>query len=208
MKFIFFTLCLFLFPFVVQAGEQTPDPCQTLTAYKAGVDVRGKAVASADLNAATSADIVPDVMKVPLSVDFAQRMQVLQGKGVQLDAPLGMLEIHSDGSVRYNDADWTTPVTTLCAQSRRSVVNRTKILNRSKIINRGALPSEKPVASKQDGKSLKVKTSKVKVIEVRPSVAIPPQDVLQKEKPLVIKEVKKQAETIEGGDYREIFYNE
>lgn len=86
--------------------------------YVAGVDVNGKAVASADINAAPQ--IVPDVIKVPLTVDLAKRVASLTDQAGLLEAPLGMVEIHKDGAVRYNDEDWTTPMKALCGQSLKA----------------------------------------------------------------------------------------
>lgn len=130
MKTLFVLSLILLFPVSAYAEEKSSKKstvCRVLAAhkpaenviYQAGVDVHGKAVVPADLNAAPN--FMPEVIKVPLEIDLVKRIASLQGKDIQLDAGLGMIEIHQDGTVRYGDQDWTAPVMTLCGQSHKVV---------------------------------------------------------------------------------------
>lgn len=125
-----------IFPFVLfgallslpaQAGEEkgTPAACRLLSAhspaadvaYAPGTDVYGRPVVPADLDAVPPLEI-PDVIRVPLSVDLAGRIRDNPDdfEGVQMEAPLGMLEIHKDGRVTYNGQDWTASVHAACGK--------------------------------------------------------------------------------------------
>ena len=88
--------------------------------YQAGVDVNGNPVVPAQLNSDPIIDSL-NIVKVPLNINLAQRVSRLSGQGIQMDAPLGMLEIHQDGKIKYNGEDWTKPVMTLCGKSYKEV---------------------------------------------------------------------------------------
>ena len=187
-------------------AEETDPLCKVVAnhaprsdvAYQAGVDAYGNAVVPADLNA--SGFQVPNVIKVPLNIDLAKRMAVLVD-GIQLEAPLGMIEIHQDGRVRYNDQDWTAPVKTLCGQSHKVV---DKVEQATVEVNSPA----SIITPVQDGlQTQDAIRSSERVIEVVPTVAIPPQDVNIEQ--IEIDEPEDNTnDVIEGGEYREIFYNE
>ena len=228
-----------LFPAAAKA-EKYAAVCQLLTNHQPRADVMHQG--NADINAPPFQ--VPEIVKVPLDVELAKGVAGLMGKNLQLDAPIGMIEIHQDGSVRYGDQDWTAPVMTLCGKSHmvveamevkaievktdQPILNSAQILNQGPIINRAPSaaiaeiveapqPSQPPVQedSRLDNtetiKSAKpaqlVSKAKDGLIEVKPAQAIPPIDV----KPAAEEKVEvsiKEPEIIEGGDYREIFYNE
>jgi hypothetical protein len=205
-------ISLFLAMMVTGSAQaQELDPiCKIVTshtprsdvAYQAGVDAYGNAVVPADLN--TSNFQVPNVIKVPLNVDLAERMAVLAG-GVQLEAPLGMIEIHQDGRVRYNDEDWTNHVMTLCGQSHKEAH---KVEQKAVEINapvRIIMPAQDGLQMPNTIKSPKI--NKERIIEVAPTVAIPPQDVNIEQIEVDTPEDDVN-DVIEGGSYREIFYNE
>lgn len=80
-------------------------------AYQPGVDVHGKAVVPADVNAAPS--VVPDVVRIPLTVDLAQRLSNVPA-GVELKADTGMVEVHKDGRVVFNGQDLTGQAAVVC----------------------------------------------------------------------------------------------
>ncbi len=119
MKLFFIMLLVLAFPALAQEG-QSEAVCKTLTQYKKvndvtytpGVDVRGNAVLPADVNAPVT--IIENVTRVPLTVDLAERLSSLQGKGFEMQGDFGMLEIHPDGRVLYGDQDFTSDVKTLC----------------------------------------------------------------------------------------------
>ena len=81
--------------------------------YQAGVDVKGRPVVPADLNAQPFAGL--DRMVIPLSVDLAERMNS-PAAGLDLKAELGTLEIYQTGRIVYNGQDWTSQVYVLCGQ--------------------------------------------------------------------------------------------
>lgn len=80
-------------------------------AYQPGVDVHGKPVVPADVNAAPS--MVPDVIRIPMTVDLAQRLGTVP-TGMELKANTGMVEIHKDGKVIFNGQDMTTQSVAVC----------------------------------------------------------------------------------------------
>lgn len=146
-------ILILLFPISAKAAEHSA-VCQVLAEHHPEKNVIHKE--GADVNATATAFQVPDVIKVPLTVDLAKRVASLIGKNVQLEAPMGMLGIHQDGKITYNGEDWTTPVMTLCGRShvvketievetkktiepqavaQKSILNRTKILNKAPLIN-------------------------------------------------------------------------
>ncbi len=121
--------------FVIPAQAQTNDKygvCKLLpkhtpqnnVVYQPGVDVYGNAVVPADLNAAPMGDVL-NVIRVPLDVNLAQNVIALSSQGLQLEAPLGMLDVYQDGRILYNGQDWTAPVLTLCGESHKIVTTET-----------------------------------------------------------------------------------
>ncbi|MFN3827584.1 MAG: hypothetical protein ACK4NR_08160 [Micavibrio sp.] len=80
-------------------------------AYRAGVDVQGKAVVPADLTYAPS--VVPDVIRIPLTVDVAEKIGIQQA-GVEMKSELGMIEIHRNGHVTYNGQDYSAQTAVVC----------------------------------------------------------------------------------------------
>lgn len=95
--------------------------------YRAGVDVRGKPVVPADLNAGAAVDL-PAVIEIPLAVDVVRRLHgdgapgnalPSARRGVEGKTPLGVL------TIKGNDAFWNgTPLQsrdeTLLAEACRS----------------------------------------------------------------------------------------
>jgi hypothetical protein len=191
-------------PYYAKA-EEKPAICKILethqpqndVAYQPGIDAYGRPVVPANLNSASTFK-VPEIIKIPITIDLAERLNAVED-GVQLEAPLGMVEIHQDGRVRYNGEDWSQPVATLCGKS-----HKIEVIEEKELINSSA---QEPVSNghkAEDG----IKSSE-RVIEVEPTVAIPPQDVtikqLEVDPPI---EEEPESDILEGGDYREIYYNE
>lgn len=81
------------------------------TAYQPGVDAQGRAVVPADYSASPS--VVPDVVRIPMTVDLAQRLGSVPA-GTELKAATGMIEIHKDGRVTFNGQDMTEVAVVLC----------------------------------------------------------------------------------------------
>ena len=81
------------------------------TAYQAGVDAHGRAVVPA--NVAATPSMVPDVVRIPMTVDLAQRLGSVPA-GAEMKAATGMIEIHKDGRVSFNGQDMTEVAVVLC----------------------------------------------------------------------------------------------
>ncbi|HTK83994.1 MAG TPA: hypothetical protein VL625_02815 [Patescibacteria group bacterium] len=82
-------------------------------AYTPGVDVNGKPVAPADVNA-TPPMAMPDVVRMPITVDMAQQLAAAPA-GTEMKADMGWVEIHGDGKVMFEGQDVTAKTQTLCA---------------------------------------------------------------------------------------------
>lgn len=172
MKYIL--LLLVFLPLSSYANEQ-PAICKLLVkhtpaadvVYKPGVDVKGRVVTPADLNPSQIA--VPDVIKVPVTVDLAQRLQASNVTGLQLETGFDAVEIHKDGKVIYQGRDLTQNVNALCGISGKVIVEISQI----------------PTADRQE----KPNTLNSNALDVKPTQAIPPQDVY-----------------LQGGDFREEGY--
>lgn len=116
----------FLFSLVTPAHAETievPPECRVLpehraaadVAYKPGVDVKGKAVVPADVNASPLG--TDQTIVVPLTIDLAQRLQGMNVPGLNMETTLGFLEFSPDGRVIYNGQDLTSQVHVLCGES-------------------------------------------------------------------------------------------
>lgn len=118
---------IFLFLFITPVAMAQDDPvapeCRLLpnhvandnVAYKAGVDVRGKNVVPADLNA--SQIELPETIVVPLSINLGQNTDI---NGTDLKATTGFLEIYKNGRVTYDGKDVTSQVYAICGQATQS----------------------------------------------------------------------------------------
>lgn len=123
MRYFFCLLILMSVPRFAYAQENKIAPeCRSLTAHKAdvgvdykpGVDVKGRPVVPADINAAVID--VPDMMVVPLSIDLAKRLPSASAKGVDMAGTAGFLEVWKNGRITYNGQDVTPQVYLLCGQ--------------------------------------------------------------------------------------------
>lgn len=129
-KYIVVTLLLVGFVPLAQAAETDKDAaCNVLNkqgtannvVYQPGMDAYGNPVAPADIQPEVTSDVI-NMIKVPLTKNLASRVAALQGlAGVEANAPLGMIEIHENGQVKYKGEDWTKSVKTLCGQSYKEV---------------------------------------------------------------------------------------
>jgi len=83
-------------------------------AYQPGVDVHGKPVVPADINAPSSS-FLPSRITFPVNVDLAQAFGLPLPAGTQFDANMGMVEVYTDGRVLYNGQDLTAQTQAFCA---------------------------------------------------------------------------------------------
>ncbi len=80
--------------------------------YVPGVDVHGNNVVPADINAAAST--LPDIIRLPMTVDMATGLSMVLPTGTKLEAETGMIEIHRNGSVVYNGHDLSAATSVMC----------------------------------------------------------------------------------------------
>lgn len=205
-------LLIFVMLFVMTAvgsvhAEEKADPvCQVAAAhisqsdvaYQAGIDAYGNAVVPADLNA--TAFQVPNVIKVPLNIDLAQRLTTLVN-GLQLEAPLGMLEIYQDGKITYNGQDWTAPVMTLCGQSHKQIEEEIVVNSPVQALEDDGQNIEDVIKSPSEEDMV------TEAVEILPTQAIPPAHInigqIEVDPP-----IDTESDVVEGGEYREMYYNE
>jgi len=90
--------------YVPATGNQSPN-------YQAGMDVNGQPVAPADLNAV--ANMEPDFVEVPMTIDLAKRMGLSQ-VGAEAEMPVANLKLYKNGKVEYNGQDISSNAATLC----------------------------------------------------------------------------------------------
>lgn len=122
MKYFIFLIVMFL-ALPVCAQETLPPECRLLkehkpsadVTYQAGVDVRGRPVVPADVNAAPMG-LESQTLVVPLSVDLAKRLQGNSIQGLDMTGTLGFIEIEPGGRVLYNGQDLTGQVHVLCGR--------------------------------------------------------------------------------------------
>lgn len=89
--------------------------------YVPGVDAEGNKVVPADVEEKKKV-AVNDVIKFPLTLDLANKLQQLKDLGITAESVLGVVEIHNDGRVKYNDQDITTSMKTLCGHALKEEV--------------------------------------------------------------------------------------
>lgn len=106
--------------------------------YQAGVDVHGRAVAPADLNAPKMHG--SDIVRIPVSIDLAQALRLNVRSGVELKTTVAMVEVRPDGTVTYNGENITGDVTTLCSNMPKPKPEAPRV------VKRAAKPKAAPVA--------------------------------------------------------------
>lgn len=96
--------------------------------YVPGVDVDGNPVEGANINDHSA--FMPDVIKVPVVIDLAERLGFDLPDGTQMEAPIQTVEIHKDSRIMMNGQDITSQTNSLCSElnvihhkSEREVLN-------------------------------------------------------------------------------------
>ncbi len=118
----FLCICLLLIVFSIPAYAQnqaafcklwfTHKAAQSV-AYQPGVDVHGNPVVPADLGATIAAPIL-DKITLPVTIDLAQQLNQPLPAGAELDAPVGIIDIYTNGKVVYNGQDLTDETYSVC----------------------------------------------------------------------------------------------
>ena len=188
MRKIFLVVLLLAAPAFAQ--ETVPPECRILEQhkpsasvnYQPGVDVHGKPVVPADINAAPPMGVDgQQTIVIPLSIDMAERLQGQNIEGLDMTSTLGFIEIAPGGRVTYNGRDLTPQVQVLCDRKPQNAA----------IPANGQMPPDTveyaPVKPKPKGAPVpKPVTPVLKVPEAKPE---------PKKEPV-------QGELIEGGEYR------
>ncbi|HEY8189860.1 MAG TPA: hypothetical protein VIF12_04195, partial [Micavibrio sp.] len=112
--------------------------CAVKANYQGAVDVHGKPVASADVK--SSAPVMPKSVRIPLTIDLAQRMNEILPTGMKLEQQVGTIEVRDDGHVIINGKDMTGPANTLCntVARQKAAALKTKDAPKRKKIKRAA----------------------------------------------------------------------
>ena len=150
--------------------------------YKPGVDVRGKAVVPADINAAPMG-LAEQTIVVPLTIDLARRLQNHNIRGLGMESTLGFLEIATSGRVTYNGQDLTSQVHAVCAGNPQETA-----------------ASASGEADRQTAPDV-IESAPVKEIAPKPQIAkpvTPPSAPIEAPKP---EPEPEQGELLEGGEY-------
>ncbi len=95
------------------AGSAYANPsvmCSIRAGYQGGVSVDGKPVVPADLDPAPVQSV-----RIPLTVDLAQRMNEILPDGLKLESQTGIVDILGNGHVLFNGKDMTGPANVLCS---------------------------------------------------------------------------------------------
>lgn len=82
-------------------------------AYEAGVDVKGKPVAPADLND-QSAIFSGDAIRIPLTIDLAEQLEGKLPSGTEMKTGISMISISRNGTVKLNDQDISDSAYEVC----------------------------------------------------------------------------------------------
>lgn len=165
----------------VHAEDRMPMECQLLpvhvsnndVAYKPGVDVKGKPVVPADLNAPMME--LPQTIVIPLTINMADRLKTNNIEGLNLESPLGMVEIFPNGRVVYNDQDLTPQVYALCG---RETVPELPPVPADPNKEAAATKSAPSDAVKAPDGQVPADTIKSDAVEIAPTQAVPPEGVM------------------------------
>jgi hypothetical protein len=85
-------------------------------AYQPGVDVHGKAVVPADMNAPIITP--PKVIEIPLTADLAQWAGLTLPSGTKMESVMGFIEAYPDGKILWNGQDITQNIAQNCSRIR------------------------------------------------------------------------------------------
>jgi hypothetical protein len=94
--------------------------------YVPGLSVTGNEVVSADIN--SNDNILPKVIKIPVTIDIVERFDIEVMPGVDVDADFGILEIYHDGRVVFNDKDIADHIYDVC-EDKESTKSRSTVID-------------------------------------------------------------------------------
>jgi|GEM_PF-3394715 len=122
--------------------------CNVISAYQqpAGVEYEAdESTMSADIGAPLKP--VYDVIRIPLTIDFAEYIAQDLPDGFQSEGEVGYMEIHQNGDVLYNGANLTRNVEAYCGGGGASAPSSTVI--KSSVMIDGKPVGASPSASVQ-----------------------------------------------------------
>ena len=112
MKTALMTVSVLAIAFAIAPAHANPNVmCSIKSSYQGGVSVDGKPVVPADLNAAPAQSV-----RIPLTIDLAQRMNEILPEGMKLETQTGLVDILGNGHVLFNGKDLTGPANVLCSK--------------------------------------------------------------------------------------------
>lgn len=83
--------------------------------YKPGVDIKGKAVAPADLNSGLNTSTLYPV-RIPIVMDMIERYGLDMPEGVMGEAYIGEIAVYEDGRTTFNGEDISANMQTYCLE--------------------------------------------------------------------------------------------
>jgi hypothetical protein len=115
-------------------------------AYKPGVDVRGKAVAPADLNAPMVQ--APGKIYIPVEIDLIEKFGLSVDPALKLDTEVALVGVAPDGAVDYNGQDITSNAASVCGLEPGSLPVVTQAPAHETVIYMAPPAQDAPVAPK------------------------------------------------------------
>ncbi len=140
-------------------------------AYQPGVDVKGDAVAPADLNPPII--IIEQPIVVPIEIDILERFDIVAPEGVELKPEFARIAIHRDGRVEFNGQEITQRSAFVCSQERLKArgIRSSVTIEGKKVV---------PQDQKSEGHSVKAQAgygqSSMDAINIEAVPVIPPQE--------------------------------
>lgn len=112
--------------------------------YQPGLDAQGNRVIAAELGNGPSS-FLPDVIRIPVNIDLVQYVQQQLPAGMQMESNFGMVEIHPDGKVLYNDQDITNTTYAYCGLQAPALTESSD--KAAAVIAKPQVPHNQPVAT-------------------------------------------------------------
>lgn len=138
---ILLLLVFIIFTFVSAKAQQNNDTvCGVIdnydktindAAYKPNVDVYGNTVSGAELGNGPSKHFLPEIIRIPINIDLVNYVDQDLPEGIQMESNFGMLEIHPDGKVIFNNQDITDSTHSYCEDDKSVVHEAVQIQQRT-----------------------------------------------------------------------------
>ncbi len=133
----------------VICGRTFIEPNVKPAEYTAGVDVHGNSVMTANIN--DKADMVPQFIEMPLTVDFAERLRKNAPQGMEFKANIANLRLYKNGKIEYNGQDITKVAALACGIVPSSYSSRQPVNYNAPPIMEELAPASGSVAPSSTG---------------------------------------------------------